>query len=49
MESRDDPGKRGVSKRADDRYGDVTDRKRTAIFDAPPPPRFDTNLVSSRR
>ncbi|EDX14285.1 SAFB-like transcription modulator isoform X2 [Drosophila simulans] len=48
MESRDDPGKRGVSKRSDDRYGEVTDRKRTAIFDAPPPPRFDTNLVSSR-
>ncbi|XP_026851270.1 SAFB-like transcription modulator [Drosophila persimilis] len=48
MESRDDPVKRAVAKRADDRYGDVADRKRSGIFDAPPPPRFDASLVSSR-
>ncbi|BFF91926.1 uncharacterized protein DMAD_10090 [Drosophila madeirensis] len=48
MESRDDTVKRAVAKRADDRYGDVADRKRSGIFDAPPPPRFDASLVSSR-
>lgn len=49
MESRDDPVKRSLSKRADDRYTDVSDRKRSAVFDAPPPPRFDASLVSSRK
>lgn len=49
MESRDDPVKRSLSKRSDDRYTDVPDRKRSAVFDAPPPPRFDTSLVSSRK
>ncbi|XP_060649336.1 LOW QUALITY PROTEIN: SAFB-like transcription modulator [Drosophila nasuta] len=48
MESRDDPVKRSASKRTDDRYNDASDRKRSAVFDAPPPPRFDASLVSSR-
>lgn len=49
MESREDPVKRSVSKRTDDRYSEVSDRKRSAVFDAPPPPRFDASLVSSRK
>ncbi|XP_032592718.1 SAFB-like transcription modulator isoform X2 [Drosophila grimshawi] len=48
MESRDDPVKRSLSKRTDDRYSDVTERKRSNVFDVPPPPRFDASLVSSR-
>ncbi|KAH8307568.1 hypothetical protein KR044_003451 [Drosophila immigrans] len=48
MESREDPVKRSASKRTDDRYTDASDRKRSAVFDAPPPPRFDASLVSSR-
>lgn len=53
MQSREEPLKR-MSKRSgnDDRYNDVSDRKRSGandIFEAPPPPRFDSSLVSSRR
>lgn len=53
MQARDEPLKR-MSKRSgnDERYNDVSDRKRSGgndIFEAPPPPRFDTSLVSSRR
>lgn len=46
MATRDDPLKRvgGSSKRSDDRYGDV-DRKRSG-FEAPTPPRFDSNISS---
>ena len=50
MATRDDPLKRGggiAAKRPDDRYGDV-ERKRSG-FDAPPPPRFDSNIAASRR
>lgn len=35
MESREDPVKRSVSKRTDDRYTDGSDRKRSTVFDAP--------------
>lgn len=50
METRDDPIKRINKRSGDDRYGD--DRKRTSgseRYDAPPPPRFDATLASSRR
>lgn len=49
METRDDPIKR-LNKRGDDRYAE--DRKRTSgseRYEAPPPPRFDASLASSRR
>lgn len=50
METRDDPIKRLNKRAGDDRYAD--DRKRTSgsdRYEAPPPPRFDASLASSRR
>lgn len=50
METRDDPIKRLSKRSGDDRYTD--ERKRSAAsdrYEAPPPPRFDASLASSRR
>lgn len=52
IQSRDDPVKRPAKRSGDERYTDVPDRKRSTAaegrFEAPPPPRFDAALVSSR-
>uniref|UniRef100_A0A1A9UQW7 Uncharacterized protein n=1 Tax=Glossina austeni TaxID=7395 RepID=A0A1A9UQW7_GLOAU len=49
---REDPIKRISKRSGDERYTDVSDRKRTSgsatRFEAPPPPRFDASLASSR-
>lgn len=52
IQTREEPAKRPAKRAGDERYTDVTDRKRSSgnenRFEAPPPPRFDAALVSSR-
>ncbi|XP_037944989.1 SAFB-like transcription modulator [Teleopsis dalmanni] len=52
LQAREEPIKRHSKHTSDDRYAEVSERKRTTTnegrMEAPPPPRFDASLVSSR-
>ncbi|XP_011176521.1 SAFB-like transcription modulator isoform X2 [Zeugodacus cucurbitae] len=53
MHAREDPIKRLAKRPSDERYTEVSNRKRSSgsdsRFEAPPPPRFDTSLITSSR
>ncbi|XP_011208180.3 SAFB-like transcription modulator isoform X1 [Bactrocera dorsalis] len=53
MHAREDPIKRLGKRSSDERYTEVSNRKRSSgsdsRFEAPPPPRFDASLVTSSR